>query len=396
MIFSRIFKIIKELFPLFIIAGFINVWGYLKWIGRLDVFPLIINNASGVIAVLITSLLFFSVFSITLLLPSGFCTLSGTQSKKKTKLKIRYNEGCCAITALTAVLVAFTLLFLDWLSGVWILAISAIIALLVHVSVNFKINRHRQKHRRHLIARCERIRDRAGITPKIRRGISLEKIKANTFFINISYTFYALMVAFFSVLPLAFLLQGNIYFSHEKPWVQYLIVVAVYILLFMPALFSLLTNKVKSQHGFKAVIAFSPALVIAVFSLFSVQLIQINQRSIEIVGMALWQEKVFAFKNENFPDYYFPQHIWGAGKFIGTERLIEGIEVFSNGEVLLVCPKPLKALRERALKNNAFTWQTDEKAKIELTAMSQYCLLAKSEQVRSNAALTALYKPKKS
>ncbi len=72
MIFSRFFKIIKELFPLFIIAGFINVWGYLKWIGRLDVFPLIINNVSGVIAVLITSLLFFSVFSMTLLLPSGF------------------------------------------------------------------------------------------------------------------------------------------------------------------------------------------------------------------------------------------------------------------------------------------------------------------------------------
>lgn len=242
MVFARIFKVIKELFPLFIIAGFINVWGYLKWIGRLDVFPLIINNASGVIAVLITSLLFFSVFSMTLLLPSGFCTLSGTQSKKKTKSKIRYNEGCCAITALAAVLVAFTLLFLDWLPGVWILVVSASTALLVHVGVNYKINRHRQKHRRHLIARYERIREGAGITSKIRRGISLEKIKANTLFINISYTFYALMVALFSVLPLGFLLQGNIYFSHEKPWVQYLIVVAVYILLFMPALFSLLTN----------------------------------------------------------------------------------------------------------------------------------------------------------
>lgn len=138
--------------------------------------------------------------------------------------------------------------------------------------------------------------------------------------------------------------------------------------------------------------AFFPALVIAVFSLFSVQLIQINQRSIEIVGMASWQEKVFAFKNESFPDYYFPQHIWGAGKVIGTVRLIEGIEVFSNGEAHLVCPKRLKALRERALKNNAFTWQTDEKAKIELTALSQYCLLAKSDQVRTGAALTTLFR----
>lgn len=56
MTFWRIFKIIKALFPLFIIAGFINLWRHLKWTGRLDVFPLVINNASGVIAILITSL----------------------------------------------------------------------------------------------------------------------------------------------------------------------------------------------------------------------------------------------------------------------------------------------------------------------------------------------------
>lgn len=393
MIFSRIFKIIKELFPLFIIAGFINVWGYLKWIGRLDVFPLIINNASGVIAVLITSLLFFSVFSMTLLLPSGFCTLSGTQSKKKTKLKIRYNEGCCAITALTAVLVAFTLLFLDKLPIGWIVGIAVAVALLVHIYVNNKLNRQRQQHRRYLIAYRERIRSRsAPLKPNIRRRFVLEKFKASAVFINFSYTLYALMVALFSIVPLAFLMQGNIYFSHEKPWVQYLVIVAIYILLFMPALFSLLTNRIKAQHGFKAVMAFFPALVIAVFSLFSVQLIQINQRSIEIVGMALWQEKVFAFKHESFPDYYFPNQIWGGSKVIGTERLTEGIEAFSNGEVHLVCPKRLRALRETALKNNAFTWQTDKNAKAALTVMSQYCLLAKSDQVRTGAALTTLFR----
>ncbi len=109
-------------------------------------------------------------------------------------------------------------------------------------------------------------------------------------------------------------------------------IVAVYILLFMPALFFLLTNRVKAQHGFKAVIAFSPALVIAVFTLFSVHLIQINQHSIEIVGMALWQEKVFVFKKESFPNYYFPQHIWGMSKVIGAERLFEGMEFFQTAK----------------------------------------------------------------
>ena len=392
MIFSRILKIIKELFPLFIIAGFINVWGYLKWIDRLDVFPLIINNVSGVIAVLITSLLFFSVFSMTLLLPSGFCTLSVTQSKKKTKLKIRYNEGCCAISALTAVLVAFTLLFLDKLSIWWVAGAAAIIAYLLHVYVNNKLNGHRQQHRRCLIACRERIRScSAPLTPKIRRRFIWENIKASAVFINFFYTLYALMVALFSVLPLAFLVQGNIYFTHEKPWVQYFIVVAIYILLFMPSLLSLLTNRVKAQHGFKAVMAFFPALVIAVFSLFSVQLIQINQRSIEIVGMASWHAQVFAFKTESFPAYYFPQDIWGVSKVMGTERLIVGIKAFSNGETYLICPKQLGALREIALKNNAFTWQADEKAKAELADMSQYCLLVKSDQIRSGAAISTLF-----
>ncbi|QXG54223.1 hypothetical protein KTJ90_16725 [Pantoea jilinensis] len=394
MIFSRFFKIIKELFPLFIIAGFINVWGYLKWIGRLDVFPLIINNVSGVIAVLITSLLFFSVFSMTLLLPSGFCTLSGTLSKKKTKLKIRYNEGCCAISALTAILVAFfALLFLDKLSIWWVAGAAAIIAFLLHVYVNNKFNGHRQQHRRFLIARSKRIRScSAPLTPKIRWRFIWEKIKASKAFINLIYTLFALMVALFSVLPLRFLVQGNIYFTHEKPWVQYFIVVAIYILLFMPSLLSLLTNKVKAQHGFKAVMAFFPALVIAIFWLFSVQLIQINQRAIEIVGMASWHDQVFAFKTESFPAYYFPQNIWGVNNMRGTERMIVGIKAFSNGETYLICPKQLGALREIALKNNAFTWQVDEKAKAELVEMSQYCLLAKSDQVRSGAAISALFR----
>lgn len=200
------------------------------------------------------------------------------------------------------------------------------------------------------------------------------------------------MVALFSVVPLAFLVQGNIYFSHEKPWVKYLVVVAIYILLFMLALLSVFTNRVNAQQVFKAVMALFPALVIAVFSLFSVQLIQINQRAIGIVGMARWQQKVFAFKEESFPGYYFPEQIWGASKVHGTERLTEGIEAFSNGEVQLVCPRRLRALRETALKNNAFTRQTDEKAKATLSVMSQYCLLAKSNQVRMGGALTTLFR----
>ena len=77
MVLLRIFKKLKAFFPLFIFAGFINAWGYLKWIGRLDIFPLIINNVTGMIAVLITSLLFCSAFFLTLLIPSAFSSLAG-------------------------------------------------------------------------------------------------------------------------------------------------------------------------------------------------------------------------------------------------------------------------------------------------------------------------------
>lgn len=386
------FKTIKDLFPFFIILGFINVWAYFQWIGRPDGFPLIINNVTGVIAILITSILFFSVFSVTLLIPSALCSLTGAQNGKKARLARRYNEGCCAITAFSAFLAAFTGIYFGQTSEAWlILPAAGVAAFGVHSVVNQRVNRQRQQHHRQLLARLKRMRSaNNGLSAHLKRRFCLAEISLNVVVINLRYVIYAVFVSLLSFLPLLFLLQGDIYFSTKNTLAQYFIITGLYLLLFMPALLSLLTNKIKAHHGFKPILAFSPALVLGVSTLFSVQLVQINQRAIEIVGMASWHKKVFSVPSKAFPAYYFPASVWGASKATGDARLITGIEAFTNGETHLICPTRLKALRERALKRNAFLWQADEKANAELVAMSQNCLLFKGDQVTTAAVLKTL------
>ncbi|PWK09727.1 hypothetical protein C7421_10329 [Pantoea ananatis] len=391
--FSRFsFKTIKDLFPFFIIVGFINVWAYFQWIGRPDVFPLIINNVAGVIAVLITSILFFSVFSVTLLIPSGLCSLSALQKGKKARPTRRYNEGCCAITAFSAFLTAFTAIYFGESSDAWlILSAAGAVATGVHSLVNHRVNRLRQQHHRQLLARLKRMRSANNdLSTRLKRKFFLAEISLNVVVINLRYVIYAVFVSLVSFLPLLFLLQGDIYFSAKNTLPQYFIITGLYLLLFMPALFSLLTNKIKAHHGFKPILAFSPGLVIGVFTLFSVQLVQINQRAIEIVGMASWHEKVFSVPSKDFPAYYFPASVWGPSKAMGDARLITGIEAFTNGETHLICPARLKALRQRALKRNALLWQADEKAKTDLVGMSQNCLLIKGDKVTTAAVLKTL------
>lgn len=397
MFFKFNLKIIKDLSLLFIIMGFINVWGYFKWIGRVDIFPLIINNVTGVIAILITSLFFFGVFSIVLLVPSVLCSLSGMQNSKVNRLNRKYNEGCCAITALTAVVTAFTLLLFEVMTySWWLLITTTAAASLIHVIFNFFFNGIGQKNRRKALSRLEIIKSKSiekSIAIKIK--FTILNIMFCTFFINACYILFSLLIAVISILPLAYLLQGDIYFSESDSLTEYFIFLVLYLLLFMPVLLSLVMYKKKVHHGIKPVMALSPAIVIAIFAIFSVQLIQINQRSIEIVGMASWHERAFAFKSEFFPAHYFPQDIWGASKVSGSDRIIEGVELFSNGETYLICPKNIKMLRESVLKKNAFAWQVDEMAKKNLTDMSQYCLLAKSEQVRTGAVFSSLFETQK-
>lgn len=159
MFFKFNLKIIKDLSLLFIIMGFMNVWGYFKWIGRVDVFPLIINNVTGVIAILITSLFFFGVFSIVLLVPSVLCSLSGMQNSKGNRFNRKYNEGCCAITALTAVVTAFTLLLFEVMSySWWLLITTTAAASLIHVIFNCFLNGKRQENRRKALSRLEVIK----------------------------------------------------------------------------------------------------------------------------------------------------------------------------------------------------------------------------------------------
>ena len=85
---SAIFKGLKELIPFFTLLGFVSFWGYLKWIGRVDVFPFMIGNLLGALTLFIFFVVFSFVFSLVFLLPSitvGFVRENTKVSYRKTK-----------------------------------------------------------------------------------------------------------------------------------------------------------------------------------------------------------------------------------------------------------------------------------------------------------------------
>lgn len=396
-----LFKNYKNLSVLFIVMGFINVWAYFQWIGRVDFFPFIIGNVAGSLAILICSLVFFVAISLMFVMPSALCALTGLKSTIKDKkklslrerLKVYYNEGCAAATALVAVITAMTVLFLKDKVSIELLYITSLAAFLSHALFNFIINNKRQKHLRDFIARLQRMLERKNKTDRaLSRWFMWERFKANAVVINIFYCFMSLLIAFLSIVPLYILTGSKIYFASESLLVQYVIVAVLYVFLFMPALVGIFKSKPAQVQAIHPTLALAPAVLIVIFGVFSALLIQINQRGIELVGMSSWQTKVFAFNADQFPAYYFPEDKWGESRKWdeGNIRLVKGIEVFSNGDVLLVCPSTLKELRQKALEHNGLLWKTDEASKLAVNELSQFCLIAKSDQVRTGVALKVL------
>lgn len=201
----------------------------------------------------------------------------------------------------------------------------------------------------------------------------------------------SLCIAFISILPLFILIDLEVYFTGEKLLVQYSIVVILYVLLFMPALMILFKNKAGRVQSVHPALVLAPFILVVIFGVFPALIIQVNQRGIELVGMASWKEKFFSFNVEDFPAYYFPEKEWGPTKEVGKFRLVKGLQVFSNNEVWLICPSGLEQLRTKALQGNALIWRVDEDSKHKLRDLSQYCLIARNNQVRTDAALAALY-----
>ena len=396
-----LFKNYKNLSVLFIVMGFINVWAYFQWIGRVDFFPFIIGNVAGSLAILICSMVFFAAISFMFVMPSALCALTGLKStikdKKKRSLRDRlevyYNEGCAAATALVAVITGITVLFLKDNVSMELLYITSLAAFVSHAIFNFIINNKRQKYLRAFIARLQRMHERKNNPGRASScWFRWERFKANAVVINILYCFISLLIAFVSVAPLYILTGSKIYFASESLLVQYAIVAVLYIFLFMPALIGVFKKKPAQGQDIHPTLALAPAVLIVIFGVFSALLIQINQRGIELVGMSSWQTKVFAFNAAQFPAYYFPEDKWGEARKWdeGNIRLVKGIEVFSNGDVLLVCPSSLKEVRQRALEHNGLLWKTDEKSKLAVNELSQFCLIAKSDQVRTGEALKVL------
>jgi len=396
-----LFKNYKNLSVLFIVMGFINVWAYFQWIGRVDFFPFIIGNVAGSLAILICSLVFFVATSFMFVMPSALCALTGLKStikdKKKRSLRERldvyYNEGCAAATALVAVITAVTVLFLKEKISIELLYITSFTALVSHAFFNFIINNKRQKYLRDFIARLQRLHERKNKPDRaLSRWFRWERFKAHSVVINILYCLISLLIAFVSIVPLYILTGSKIYFASESLLVQYVIVAVLYIFLFMPALVGIFKSKPAQVQTVYPTLAFAPAVLIIIFGVFSALLIQINQRGIELVGMSSWQTKVYAFNADQFPAYYFPEEQWGKSRKWdeGNIRLVKGIEVFSSGDVLLVCPSSLKELRQKALEHNGLLWKTDEESKLAVNELSQFCLIAKSDQVRTGEALRVL------
>lgn len=393
----------KNLSFLFIVMGFINVWAYFQWLGRVDVFPYIIGNVAGSLAILMSSLIFFISISCLFVTPSTLCTFIGLKStiKDKKKLSLRehikvyYNEGCAAATALVTIITAISVLFINPKAGViFFLSIPCLTGFITHVACNFFINNKKQNYLRNFIARLERKHHHeVEYNKALKRWFIWERFKASPVVINLFYCFFSLLIAFISLTPLYILTGSKIYLNRESLFVQYFVVVVLYLLLFMPPLLMMFKNKTGREPAVHPSLALAPAVLLIVFGIFSALLIQINQRGIELVGMSSWKTKVFAFNAERFPAYYFPEDKWGETRLWsdGNVRLVEGIDVFSSGEILLVCPASLKELRQKALENNGLIWKTDEDSKRKVNELSPFCLITKSDQVRSDAALKTLF-----
>ncbi|PZL88595.1 hypothetical protein CKF42_04625 [Pantoea sp. ARC270] len=345
-------------------------------------------------------MVFFLTISIMFFIPSTLCSLMGLKStvgdKKKLsvreRLGVEYNEGCTALTALITILSALAVLLINDEAGIWIFIIPAMLGLITHIACNYFINKERQDYLRYFLCRLERMYARDNtVSNDLRKWFAWENFKANQMTINFFYCAMSLCVAFISILPLFILIDLEVYFTGEELVVQYTIVVILYVLLFMPALMALFKSKFRRVQPIHPSLLLSPIILAIIFGVFPALLIQINQRGIELVGMASWKAKVFSFKADDFPAYYFPEKVWGVTRVIGQYRLVKGVQAFSNGEVWLVCPSDLQDLRTKALQKNALIWKVDEDSKSKLRELSQYCLIARNNQIRTEAALIVLY-----
>lgn len=147
-----LFKNYKNLSFLFIIMGFINVWSYFQWIGRMDFFPFISGNVAGSLAILICSLAFFASISFMFVMPSALCALMGLKSSIKDKkklsvrdrLKVDYNEGCAAATALVMIVTGITVIFIKDEVSAQLFYLPFLSGLTCHIICNSQVNRGRK------------------------------------------------------------------------------------------------------------------------------------------------------------------------------------------------------------------------------------------------------------
>lgn len=353
-------------------------------------------------AILVSSLVYFVAMSILFVMPSALCAIAGLKSnikdKKKLRLseriKVNYNEGCVAASALVAVITGIAVLFINPKPGWQLLFVTFFPAFITHMTCNFFINNNEQAYLRKFIFRFQCInRGKIKSDKTLKRWFVWEKLKSNLLIINIFYSLYSLCVAFLSVVPLYVLTGSKIYFTDGDLLTQFIIVIVLYFLLFIPALSMIFKNKSDRDRDIPRSLALAPAVLIVIFGVFSALLIQINQRGIELVGMSSWKSQVFAFNADQFPAYYFPENKWGETRRWneGNIRLVNGVEVFSSGELMLVCPSTLIELRQKALESNSLIWKSDENSRQDFNELSQFCLIAKSAQVRTGAALKVLF-----
>lgn len=379
-------KSIVNLSGLFVLMGFFCVWAYLHGIGRVDVFPLILNNVSGALVIVVSSLIsFFSVMMI-LALPSIFGAIfdfdiKNPEQKNKVSDKLQAgffrNRSYISFTALPIVLIVFAIGIFKGGSMQNLTIITLAIILFVRVFIDIvKVGKGFDWSGK---------KNKCWLISYLLRKISVLFFKYSwlikkiiIYFANSTLTLCFCLMSF---VPVIFLMNIAC-ISTDSKVLQYVCVACLYALLLLPVI---IPSKKNKFHGIKSIVELMTVVFIILCSVFPGVFARVNQQAIEIAGMSSSQETIFSFDSRHFPAYYFPEDAWGKVKVNVKDKrhMVKGIVAFSNVDVQLICPEDVKNLRDELFKNSFFIWQDNKASKEKLYEKTRYCLLINMDEMQS-------------
>ena len=375
---SAIFKGLKELIPFFTLLGFVSFWGYLKWIGRVDVFPFMIGNLLGALTLFIFFVVFSFVFSLVFLLPSitvGFVRENTKVSYRKTK----FFPVVCFVNTI-AILLLFALEVKSLLLIIGLVFLLSVLA--CYFSLTFKLRditwQATLLHLNRIMSSSQRVKVKA---KKITISI-YDYLVNNTVISKVIFSALAVFVSLLSLFPMLYISRfSNV--DKESDWTQVFLVGVFYLLSYFPIIVTWTVRKRDYKARIQVFFGGSIFALTAIYSIMYPVINNINQMALVSAGLADWQVHTFSFDKNAFSKKYFPGIIWGTSQEIDGRIIVDGIQVLSSGDKSLICPSMIGGLRKEKIATT-FIFK-DEKPK-SLDSISKYCLLVdKSESKRADA-----------